>query len=302
MTTMTGYHPGERAAQARLGDTTRADHLGRSIRDTVPAVAAAFLAQRQLLVVGAADAAGRIWATVLTGEPGFVSAPDERTVLVAATPAPDDPLAGVLRGSTPARVGTIALEPATRRRMRVNGLAEPGPDGLVLRTEQVFSNCPKYIQKRSPVPVAGTDAIAAPAALPGPARWSTELSAAQQEFVAGADTFFLASADGEGHLDASHRGGLPGFVEVLSRTRLRWRDYAGNGAYMTLGNLEVNPRAGLVLPDWESGDLLLLTGEARTDWSERVVDFEATAVVLLPRALPMRWTEPEFSPANPPLR
>ncbi|GAA2248735.1 MULTISPECIES: pyridoxamine 5'-phosphate oxidase family protein [Kitasatospora] len=291
---MTGYHAGELAAQARVGETERAEHLGRSIRSTVPAVAASFLAERQLLVVGAADEAGRMWATVLTGEPGFVSVPDERTVAVDASPRPDDPLAGVLRGSAPARVGTIALEPATRRRMRVNGVAEAGPSGLLLHTEQVFSNCPKYIQKRRPVRrIQSTEA--------GPARWSSALSAAQQVLVATADTFFLATADAEGHVDASHRGGLCGFVEVLSETRLRWREYAGNGAYMTLGNLELNPRAGIVLPDWENGDTLLLTGEAGTNWQERSVEFELTAAVQLPGALSMRWTEPEFSPANPPL-
>nr|WP_042373719.1 pyridoxamine 5'-phosphate oxidase family protein [Streptacidiphilus neutrinimicus] len=292
---MTGYHAGELAAQARVGDSARAEHLGRSIRSTVPAVAAAFLAERQFLVVGAADESGRIWATLLTGEPGFVSVPDERTVAVSASPRPDDPLGGVLRGSAPTRVGTIALEPATRRRMRVNGVAEARPSGLVLHTEQVFSNCPKYIQKRRPVRHA-------PTTEPGPARWSSALSAAEREFVATADTFFLASADADGHVDASHRGGLPGFVEVLSATRLRWREYAGNGAYMTLGNLELNPCAGIVLPDWRSGDALLLTGEARTDWQERTVEFALSAAVRLPDALPMRWTEPEFSPANPPLR
>jgi predicted pyridoxine 5'-phosphate oxidase superfamily flavin-nucleotide-binding protein len=292
---MTVYHAGERVVQARVGDTARAEHLGRSIRNTVPSVAAAFLAERRLLVVGAADEAGRMWATVLTGEPGFVSVPDERTLAVAASPRPDDPLAGVLRGSTSASVGTIALEPATRRRMRVNGVAQARPPGFVLHTEQVFSNCPKYIQKRRLVRHS-------PTTDPGPARWGSALSTAQQVFVATADTFFLATADAEGHVDASHRGGLPGFVEVLSAHRLRWREYAGNGAYMTLGNLELNPRAGLVLPDWETGDTLLLTGEARTDWQERSVDFELTAAVHLPGALPMRWTEPEFSPANPPLR
>jgi predicted pyridoxine 5'-phosphate oxidase superfamily flavin-nucleotide-binding protein len=272
-----GYHRGERAAQALAGETERADHLGRSFRDTIPAVAADFLAQRQLLVVGAADRAGRMWATVLAGEPGFISVPAS----VAAMPHPDDPLRDAL--SRPAvQVGTIALEPTTRRRMRVNGTARGSDLGFVLHTEQVFSNCPKYIQKRHPV-----QDIQAP--LPGPARWSTELTTGQRLVVGTADTFFLATADREGRADASHRGGFPGFVETLSPTTLRWREYPGNGAYMTLGNLELNPRAGLVLPDWETGDLLLLTGEARTDWQERSVTFELTAVVELPGALPLRW-------------
>ena len=289
--TPTGYHDGERAAQALAGETKRADHLARSIRDTVPAVAAAFLAQRQLLVVGAKDAAGRMWATALVGDPGFLAVPDERSVTVRAVPHPDDPLRETLSGP-PAPVGTIALEPATRRRMRVNGTMRPSGDGFVLHTEQVFSNCPKYIQKRSPI-----QATAAP--VPGPARRGSELTTAQRIAVSTADTFFLATADRAGRPDASHRGGNPGFVESPSPTALRWREYPGNGAYMTLGNLEQNPRVGLLFPDWDTGDLLLLTGTARTDWSQRSVLFELTAVVELPGALPLRWSEPEFSPANP---
>ncbi|MFI6449105.1 pyridoxamine 5'-phosphate oxidase family protein [Kitasatospora sp. NPDC050543] len=289
-----GYHPGERAAQALAGETERADHLGRSIRDTVPAVAAAFLAQRQLLVVGAADGAGRMWTTVLAGEPGFISVPDERTMSVAAVPHPDDPLHDAL-GRPTIQVGTLALEPATRRRMRVNGTAHARDLGFVLHAEQVFSNCPKYIQKRDPVRDT-------PAPLPGPGRWGDELTTVQRLVVGTADTFFLATADREGRADASHRGGNPGFVETLSPTSLRWREFPGNGAYMTLGNLELNPPAGLVFPDWETGDLLLLTGEARTDWQQRSVTFDLTAVVELPGALPLRWSEPQYSPANPPLR
>ncbi|MFC1432186.1 pyridoxamine 5'-phosphate oxidase family protein [Streptacidiphilus sp. N1-3] len=293
----TGYHSGERAAQALAGETERADHLGRSFRDTVPAVAAEFLAQRQLLVVGAADGAGRMWATALAGEPGFLSVPDERSVRVAAAPHPDDPLRETLRGRAAVPIGTIALEPATRRRMRVNGTARADELGFVLHTEQVFANCPKYIQKRRPVPAAPNPA---PTSGPGPARRAVALTTVQRLTVSTADTFFLATADGEGRPDASHRGGNPGFVESLSPTALRWREYPGNGAFMTLGNLEQNPRAGLLFPDWESGGLLLLTGEARTDWADRSVTFELTAAVELPGALPLRWTEPEYSPANPP--
>src|SRR4051812_14180807 len=117
------YHPGERSVQSRAGVVDRADHLARSIRETVPPIAAAFLEQRRMVVLGAADAAGRLWASLVPGPPGFVRAPDERTVEIAARPPPDDPLAAVLAGET--RVGAIAIEPATRRRMRVNGTSRP---------------------------------------------------------------------------------------------------------------------------------------------------------------------------------
>jgi uncharacterized protein len=283
------YHAGERAAQALAGERERPDRLGRAIRCTVPPVAAAFLAERRTITVAAPDAAGRMWATLVTGPPGFISVPDEGTLLVAAAPGPGDPLAEVL--SRPTRVGTIALEPATRRRMRVNGDAEPVPGGLRIAAEQVFANCPKYIQRRSPIGV--------PTPASRPATHATRLSTAQQLIVASADTFFIGTSDDAGHADASHRGGNPGFVQVLGPRRLRWPDYYGNGAFMTLGNLESNPAAGLVFPVWETGDLLLLTGTARTDWTERAVEFHLDEAVLLGGAVPLRWSEPEYSPANP---
>lgn len=283
------YHPGERAAQALAGESERPEHLGRSIRSTIPAVAAAFLAERRILTVAAADPAGRLWATLLSGPPGFLSVPDEHTLLAAAAPSAEDPLAAVLSG--PARVGTIAVEPATRRRMRLNGRAEPTPGGLLVRAEQIFANCPKYIQRRSPIRTASPT--------PGPAQRGDELTAVQQLVVATSDTFFIATADDQGNADASHRGGNPGFVQVLGPRRLRWPDYYGNGAFMTLGNLESNPAAGLLFPDWDTGDLLLLTGTARTDWADRGVEFHLDEAVHLPGAMPLLWSEPEYSPANP---
>ncbi|AUY50720.1 pyridoxamine 5'-phosphate oxidase family protein [Streptomyces sp. CB01881] len=302
MTGSTPYHPGERAVQARAGRSDRADHSGRAIGGTIPAVAARFLAERRILVVGAADADGRLWATQLTGEPGFLQASDERTLAVAARPAGDDPLAAVLAG--PAEVGTIALDPAGRRRMRLNGRSAPdGRGGLVVAADQVYANCPKYIQRRSPLlrPAAGTPHAVAS----GPV-----LSTAQQLAVATADTFFVATAGPDGRVDASHRGGNPGFLRVLGPDRLSWPEYAGNSMFMTLGNLELDPRAGLLLPDYETGGALLITGEARTDWSEqaaaglpgaeRVVDLTVTGVLELADATALTWTDPEYSPANPP--
>ncbi|MEU8923551.1 pyridoxamine 5'-phosphate oxidase family protein [Kitasatospora sp. NPDC048545] len=300
-TTSTPYHAGERAAQARAGRTERADHAGRSIRGTVPAVAARFLTERRMLVVGAADPDGRVWATQLAGPAGFLRAPDERTVSVAARPAGDDPLAGAL--ARPAKVGTIALDPAGRRRMRLNGDAVPdGRGGLLISADEVVSNCPKYIQRRTPLdrPAAGPPrAVAA-----GP-----RLTTAQRLTAATADTFFVATTGPGGSVDASHRGGFPGFLEAVAPDRLRWPEYPGNSMFMTLGNLELDPRAGLLLPDWETGGALLVTGEARTDWSEqarqsapgaeRMVELAVTGVVELADATPLTWTDPEYSPAIP---
>ncbi|GAA2739736.1 pyridoxamine 5'-phosphate oxidase family protein [Kitasatospora cinereorecta] len=288
-TARSGFHAGERAVQARAGLRERADHVGRSIGAVIPPVAARFLTERHTLVVGAADRHGDLWATLLGGRPGFLRAVGDTGLAVAARPVPGDPLAEAL--AEPARVGTIALDPGGRRRMRLNGRSEPdGRGGLLIDAEQVFSNCPRHIHRRTPHPTAPRAAAAAT---------GSRLTLRQQLALATADTFFLASADPAGDVDASHRGGAPGFVTVLGPDRLRWTEYPGNAMYMTLGNLELRPSAGLLLPDWETGGALLLTGRARVDWADPAapaVDYRVTRVVELPHATALTWTEDDAPP------
>jgi hypothetical protein len=160
----------------------------------------------------------------------------------------------------------IAIEPQTRRRMRVNGTAVPTPNGLRIHTEQVYSNCPKYITPR-PVPAFDRS--------PAGGRWTAEIDARTVDTVGAADTFFVGSADTEGNADASHRGGAPGFLHVVSPTRLRWPDYRGNSMFMTLGNIAVNPHCGLLIPNWRTGSTIQLTGTARIDWDHTEDDAAA---------------------------
>ncbi|MFI6866920.1 pyridoxamine 5'-phosphate oxidase family protein [Nocardia sp. NPDC050406] len=291
------YHPGELAVQERMGQADIAQHVGRMIRADIPHTAAAFLAEQPMVVLAAADDAGRLWASQLVGPAGFARATGERDIVVDALPPPGDPLAEALR--SPRRLGMIALQPQRRRRMRVNGLAEPTDTGLRITTEQVYSNCPKYITKR------GIDEWRGGA--PGSVRRSTELDTAQQEFVSAADAFFIASADRDGNADASHRGGNPGFLQVLSPTRLRWPDYRGNSMFMTLGNIAAEPRCGLLIPDWRTGSTLQLTGTAEITWDDTTftpgaqasIDFTITEVVDIANASPLRWGASELSPVNP---
>ncbi|MFI6520443.1 pyridoxamine 5'-phosphate oxidase family protein [Spirillospora sp. NPDC050679] len=295
------YHEGERAAQRHAGLLDQGGFSGRAIRAEIPEVARRFLLQQPLVVLGAADGQDRMWATFLTGRPGFLHADDDRTVTVDARTGPDDPLHDRLDG--PAKVGMLVIEPSRHRRMRMNGRAAATGHGLRVTLDQVYSNCPKYIQKRQ--------WRWEPAAPSRPKR-SDALSDEQRRRIAGADTFFIATSDRQGNADASHRGGAPGFVEVVSPTMLRWPDYVGNAMFNTLGNLEVQPRAGLLVPDWRTGGVLHLTGTARTDWdpahaaavpgAERLVEFTVTGVVEIPGANPLRWSDPVPSRFNPPVR
>lgn len=290
------YHPGELAVQRRLGQSELAARVGRMVRTEIPDAAAAFLAEQPMIVLAAADDAGRIWASLVTGPPGFAQADDNDDISIAALPVPGDPLHNVLTGE-PRRVGMIAVQPQTRRRMRINGVAAPTGDGLRIHPDQVYSNCPKYISRRH---VEGATAPSGERAI----RHATTLDARMQQIVASADTFFIGSADADGNADASHRGGNPGFLQVLSPTRLRWPDYRGNSMFMTLGNISADPRCGLLIPDWTTGATLQLTGTAEIIWDSEPgaqcsVEFTVAEVIELTDVSPLRWSSAELSPANP---
>jgi uncharacterized protein len=285
------FHDGELAVQQRAGHV-----LAGRIKNTIPAIAARFLTEQGFCVVAGRDGAGRMWTSMVCGPAGFMSADDDRTMRVRAAPLPQDPLHELL--TTGGDVGTIVMD--SRRRMRVNGVVTPTSDGFTVHTEQVFSNCGRYISDRD-----GTLLGPRPARV----RSGTELSSDQMDLVRGADTFFIGTCHPEGAADASHRGGNPGFVQVDSPDSLRWPDYDGNAMFMTLGNLALDSRVGLLFLDWAEGTLLHLSGRAFIDWDPqsaatlpgalRVVRMRVDAVQQTEHAVPMRWTPPVLSRFNP---
>ncbi|MEV0310389.1 pyridoxamine 5'-phosphate oxidase family protein [Nonomuraea fuscirosea] len=280
-------HPGEVAVQRRNG--VAHDRGSSRTRPEVPEVAAAFLRRQRMIVLGAADDLGRPWAGALTGPAGFATAEGDRTIVLRALPGAGDPLHGLFEAERD--VGLLAIEPHTRRRMRVNGVAVRAGDTLVVRTEQVYANCPKYIQTREPTSPPGTPVVLG---------HGTSLGQRHSDLIAAADTFFIATrAEGLG-ADVSHRGGNPGFVRVTGPRSLEFPDYPGNNMYMTLGNLELDPAAGLLFPDWERGGTLQLTGRARVEWGARpVVRFELDAYAHREGTLPAGWTAPGYHRFNP---
>jgi len=171
--------------------------------------------------------------------------------------------------------------------------------------EQAYPNCPQYIQRRHFRPSINGE--------PHPeyeADTGSELNDEQQQWIANADTLFVASEHPSHGVDASHRGGNPGFVQVLSSTRLRIPDYTGNGMFNTLGNFAVNPRAGLILPDFERGRTLQLTGRPDIVWeiddpknetggTRRYWEFTVERRIELDNVLPGFVEFLDYSPHNP---
>lgn len=301
------FHAGEQAVHARLGIAERMRGLGQKvIRSFMPEQHRQFYAQLPLVLVGSVDRAGRPWASVLVGAPGFMHAPDANHLEVAARPIPGDPLDEGLRSGAP--LGFLGIELHTRRRNRMNGhVLTRGEDGFSVHVDQTVGNCPQYIQGRELVWTR-----AAQDQRPRAVERLDHLDSAAQILIAGADTLFVAThapaAEGETArgADVSHRGGRTGFVRVEDEHTFLVPDFTGNFFFMTIGNLQVNPRAGVLFIDFETGDLLTLSGTAEVVWdgdqlkafegAERAWRFRVESGWRLRDALPLRWTFRDWSP------
>ncbi|MBD2034834.1 pyridoxamine 5'-phosphate oxidase family protein [Leptolyngbya sp. FACHB-321] len=298
---MTSFHPGEQAVQSRVGVRAEADRLGHLLNATIKPAAQTFLQSQSWAIASSVDTNGHVWASLLTGAPGFVQPITNQSIQINAMPIAGDPLCAALQSGN--AMGLLVIDLATRRRLRLNGTIAMQPDGAIhLHTKQVYFNCPQYIQLRQ----LEASAIA-PTGL-AEAIVSSTLSPSQQQWLAQVDTFFIASSHPDG-ADVSHRGGNPGFVQVVKANKLVFPDYAGNNMFNTLGNLFQQPQAGLLFLDFEQGNTLQLTGTAQIIWdsealaafagAQRLIEFEVSQAIATTNALPYRWRFVEYSPYNP---
>lgn len=300
------FHTGELAIQARLGVQEQMDKQGRRvIREFLPDQHCQFFAQLPYVIVGTVDASGNPWASILIENPGFLSTPDDRTLHVAAKPLFGDPLATTLTNGID--IGLLGIELSTRRRNRLNGIVmATQSDGFEIKVGQCFGNCPQYIQVRR------AELLKFDSAKPKPVYPITHFGEPERTMITASDTFFIAtayqaeSAGFASGVDVSHRGGKPGFIRIDDDRTITIPDFAGNHHFNTFGNLELNPCTGLLFVDFDQGDLLYLTGTAKVIWegaeilayagSERLLRFQLDRGYRVLGGLPLRWSNPEFSP------
>jgi predicted pyridoxine 5'-phosphate oxidase superfamily flavin-nucleotide-binding protein len=89
------------------------------------------------------------------------------------------------------------------------------------------------------------------------------LTADEIQFIQARDSFYLATVSESGWPYMQHRGGPPGFLQVVSPTSLAFADYTGNRQMLSTGNLAVNDRACLFLMDYPQRTRLKILGHAR---------------------------------------
>lgn len=304
------WHAGERMLQDQAGVAGCMEELGRRVlRDHLIDQHRAFYPQLPFIVLGTVDGEGDAWATLRAASPGFLQSPDPGTLSVHLGREPGDPAdPGMSDGDA---IGMLGIELHTRRRNRLNGtIRRSGPAGFEVEVGQSYGNCPKYIQLRDFRFVRDPSASATvePTVL-------QTLDGAARRMIGAADTFFVATyadfENGRRQADVSHRGGKPGFVRVGSDGVLTIPDFAGNLFFNTLGNILANGKAGLVFADFETGDLLQLSGDAEVvlaspeldafEGAERLWQFTPRRIIRRPDALPLRWV-PDTQGQSPSLR
>lgn len=300
------FHSGELEAHRLSGEADTALRNSVVISDTIIGGALPFLSRQNMVVLASRSEPGGVWASPVFGTPGFVSSPDGRRVLFdrgRIWETRGDPLwRNLTRGG---RVGMLAIDLSTRRRLRVNGTIHGLDAGtVVVSVTEAYPNCPKYIQRRM---LSLTGDPQSHGAEPVLGR-SMTIDAAH--ILDLADTLFVASSHPDRGLDVSHRGGQPGFVQRLDPRTIRVPDYAGNSLFNTLGNLLADPRTGVTAMDFTAGRMLQMTGEATVEWNPadergrtggtgRFWTFRIEAWKILPMPATARWQFLDASPFNP---
>ena len=293
------FHPDERRAQA----LAQFDIKSAPIRPAMPEQHRTFFAGLPYLLASTIDDEGWPLATLFTGPPGFVSSPDDTHLRINAPRRQDDPALNAMFSGK--EIGILGIDFSNRRRNRANGrIGRMDKNRIEIAVDQSFGNCPKYIQIREIYPVDS--------ATPPPAREDLpQMDDQARALISRADTLFVAShaysEKAQGGADVSHRGGQPGFVKI-DGNRLWIPDFVGNKFMNTLGNLLAKPRAALLFPDFDTGDILHLQGTTEIVWQPETIKgpegaqrywcVDVQRAWCFRQALPWRGRNVEYSPAS----
>lgn len=339
------WHPGEHAMHEKL----RVPETDNPTSTGLTPMAAYQLQTDPLLAIGTLDSQKRPWTTVWGGEAGFARSLGAGIVgIKTVVDRKYDPVVQALMGGKDngevvkeegkgRMIGGLAIDLMRRLRVKLYGrmiagaLSKPdmsdeegidiseegegksdwdvgeGEIQLVQKIEQSLGNCPKYLNKKHISP-----------ARPRPRLVSQEpkLPVEAIKLINKADLFFISSSREEYDMDTNHRGGPAGFVRVVSNdsdgAEIVYPEYSGNRLYQSLGNLIVTPLAGLAFPDFDSGDILYVTGRteiligkdaaALLPRSNLAVKIKVIEAIFVKEGLAFRGTPDEPSPYNPNVR
>lgn len=301
------YHEGEREIQQKVGERHIADRNGAVITNMIIKGAINFIEKQPMAVVSSSNNEKELWISLLIGDFGFTKVPHPNAIVFnkEKIKSHSDDIFYKNISLNPS-IGSLFIELDTRRRFRINGECKQNENKIEVTIKESYPNCPKYIQKRvieMPEYFKQTNA----AIIEG-----NILSDIEKKWISEADTMFVGSSSNGKNLDASHRGGNPGFIELLDDITLKIPDYSGNSLYNTFGNIVQNPHVGLLFIDFEKRQTLQLTGKGsllfnqnsstdiqKTGGTGRYWLFETSRWIKTENHHMVNWQFLEYSPFNP---
>ncbi len=334
-------HKGELLLQVRRNTPKDLiDAIPQYITSDMPQQHADFFAGLSYLPLATLDQSGRPWVSLLVTTSGDdpsvgIKVLGDNITDIVAQATPYDPFVRALQqepnpASEERLFAGVGIDFSNRRRNKIAGsigearVEDTGKIQLRLLSNQHLGNCPKYITERTLTHVQRTAELSFDSFDNNVSALPTEA----KDVIDGASTVFLATkhivrdtaSDALTDMGVNHRGGAPGFTRIYEEndgdrvtTYLVLPDHSGNRFYQSLGNIETDPQVGLVFPDFTTGHILYVTGEAENlldhdaeDLMPRVgmlTRIKVTGAVFVKRGLNLRLTsEEQFSPYNPPVK
>lgn len=334
-------HKGELLLQERRNTPKELiDSIPQYIDSDMPQQHADFFADLSYLPLATLDRDGRPWVSLLVtqsnSDPSVrINVSGHNAMDVVAESNPYDPFARALTQATkpghqrPLFAG-VGVDFTNRRRNKIAGaictssVEHTGKINLQLVSDQHLGNCPKYITVRDLAHEQRTAELVHDSCQNHTSALPDEAKAVVDQ----ASTVFLATkhigdetASGtKTDMGVNHRGGAPGFTRIYEETDgdrittyLVLPDHSGNRFYQSLGNIETDPQVGLIFPDFKTGHVLYITGEAENlldNVAETLMPrvslltrIKVTGAVFVKDGLNLRLTSDEqYSPYNPPAR
>lgn len=261
------FHTGQLAVQKITGEEEIAKARIPMIQSSLHPRSVSFIEHQVLAFLGSEDLNEDIWLSLLVGERGFISIPSLQEIKFDLSKITSDRTDIFFKNiKTKSTVGMLFHDAARRARYRAWGIANQEGDQLSFDIRMGYPSCPKHIQREVIELPEDTTAIS-PKYQNG-----TALGKLEKDWILNAHTFFIATQTKKGDIEASHRGGDPGFIEIQENGLLRVPDYLGNSMFSTLGNIYENPKAALLFIDYKKGETLQLTGHAELQFDQNSQD------------------------------
>ena len=261
------FHNGQLAVQKITGEEAIAKGRIHMIKDAIHPRSVSFIEHQILAFLGSEDSNGALWLSLLIGERGFISIPSVQEITIDLSKVISTKEDIFFKNiTTNPTVGLLFHEAQRRARYRAWGIARRENDQLHFAIKMGYPSCPKHIQ-REVIELPKSTEVETTKYQKG-----TLLGEFEHEWIRNAHTFFITTQTKKGDIESSHRGGNPGFIEILDNGLLRVPDYLGNSIYSTLGNIYENPKAALLFVDYKKGETLQLSGIAALQFDQNSKD------------------------------